>query len=116
MVVVVARLLLRLLVLVLYTVALAVLGLLWAGQRSVLGVPFLLLTVCFVAVIVWELHRATLPAVLIHNPKGPCTQIVYTLAAKYLCRDYFKAKVYTIWGQVAGAFRRIFFVKRAFGS
>ena len=30
-------------------------------------------------------------------PKGPCTQIVDTLAPKYLCRDYFKAKVYTIW-------------------
>ena len=24
-------------------------------------------------------------------------QIVYTLALKYLCRDYIKAKVYTIW-------------------
>ena len=32
-----------------------------------------------------------------HNPKGPCTQIVYTLALKYLYRDYIKAKVYTIW-------------------
>ena len=31
------------------------------------------------------------------NPKGPCTPIVYTLAPKYLHRDYFKAKVYTIW-------------------
>ena len=30
-------------------------------------------------------------------PKGPCTQIVYTLAPKYLYRDYFKAKVYAIW-------------------
>ena len=30
-------------------------------------------------------------------PKGPCTQIVYTLAPKYLYRDYIKAKVYTIW-------------------
>ena len=29
-------------------------------------------------------------------PKGPCTQIVYPLAPKYLYRDYFKAKVYTI--------------------
>ena len=27
-------------------------------------------------------------------PKGPCTQIVYTLAPKYLYRDYFEAKVY----------------------
>ena len=31
------------------------------------------------------------------TPKGPCTQIVYTLAPKYLNRGYFKAKVYTIW-------------------
>ena len=31
------------------------------------------------------------------NPKGPCTQIVYTLALNYLHRDYIKAKVYTIW-------------------
>ena len=30
-------------------------------------------------------------------PKGPCTQIVYTLALKYLYRDYIKANVYTIW-------------------
>ena len=30
--------------------------------------------------------------------KGPCTQIVYTLAPKYPYRDYFKAKVYTILG------------------
>ena len=30
-------------------------------------------------------------------PKDPCTQIVYTLALKYLYRDYIKAKVYTIW-------------------
>ena len=30
-------------------------------------------------------------------PKSPCTQIVYTLAHKYLYRDYFKAtaEVYT---------------------
>ena len=26
--------------------------------------------------------------------KGPCAQIVYILAPKYLYRDYFKAKVY----------------------
>ena len=30
-------------------------------------------------------------------PKGPCTQIVYTLAPKYPSMDYFKAKVYAIW-------------------
>ena len=29
-------------------------------------------------------------------PKDPCAQIVYTLAPKYLYRDYIKAKVYTI--------------------
>ena len=28
-------------------------------------------------------------------PKGPCTLIAYTLALKYLYRDYFKAKVST---------------------
>ena len=28
-----------------------------------------------------------------YSPKGPCTQIVYTLAPMYICRDYFKAKV-----------------------
>ena len=31
-------------------------------------------------------------------PGGPCAPVVYTLAPKYLCRDYFKAKVYTICG------------------
>ena len=30
-------------------------------------------------------------------PKGPCTHIVYTLAPKYLYRDYFQAKVCTTW-------------------
>ena len=30
-------------------------------------------------------------------PKGPCTHIVDTLAPKYPNRDYFKAKVSTIW-------------------
>ena len=29
--------------------------------------------------------------------KGPCTQIVYTLAPKYLYRDYFQANVFTLW-------------------
>ena len=32
----------------------------------------------------------------LHYPKGPCTQIVHTLAPMYLYRDYFKANVYTI--------------------
>ena len=32
-----------------------------------------------------------------HRPKGPCTQIVYTLGPMYLYREYFKAKVYPIW-------------------
>ena len=31
------------------------------------------------------------------DPEGPCTQIVDKLAPKYPNRDYFKAKVYTIW-------------------
>ena len=39
----------------------------------------------------------TLWVVVYTSPRGPCTQIVYTLAPKYLYRDYFKAKVYTIW-------------------
>ena len=30
-------------------------------------------------------------------PQGPCSQIVDTLAPKYLHRGYLKAKVYTIW-------------------
>ena len=29
------------------------------------------------------------------NPKGPCTQIVYTFGPMYLYMEYFKAKVYT---------------------
>ena len=31
-----------------------------------------------------------------HTPKGPCTQIVYTLGPMYPYRDYFKANVYAI--------------------
>ena len=31
------------------------------------------------------------------SPKGPRTQIVHTLAPKYLYRDYFKAKVSILW-------------------
>ena len=30
-------------------------------------------------------------------PKGPCTQIVYTLGPMYPYREYFKANVYTIF-------------------
>ena len=41
-----------------------------------------------------ELDGRSVVALL--NPKGPCAQIVYTLALKYLYRDYIKAKVYTI--------------------
>ena len=29
--------------------------------------------------------------------KSPCAQIVDTLGPMYLCREYFKAKVCTIW-------------------
>ena len=31
------------------------------------------------------------------HPKGPCAQIVYTLAPKHLHRDDLKAKAYAIW-------------------
>ena len=31
------------------------------------------------------------------NPKGPCTQIVHTLAFKLSLYRYFRAKVYGIW-------------------
>ena len=41
-------------------------------------------------------RRFSLGTVASH-PEGPCTQIVYTLAPKYLYRDYIKAKVSTIW-------------------
>ena len=33
----------------------------------------------------------------IQFPKGPCAQVVYTLAPKYLKREYFMAKVYASW-------------------
>ena len=36
--------------------------------------------------------------------KGECTQIVYTLAPKYLYREYSKARVYAIW--VRGPLRK----------
>ena len=46
-------------------------------------------------------HKTILIMVLgslsLKHPKGPCTQIVYTLAPKYLYRDYLSANVYTIW-------------------
>ena len=29
--------------------------------------------------------------------KGPCTQKIFTLGPRYLYRDYFKAKVHSIW-------------------
>ena len=34
--------------------------------------------------------------VAVYYPKGPCTQIVYTLGPMYPYREYFKAKVYTM--------------------
>ena len=43
------------------------------------------------------LVRVVLAQVSLEVPKGPCTQIVYTLGPMYLYREYFKAKVYTIW-------------------
>ena len=39
------------------------------------------------------------------SSKGPCTQIVYTLALKYLYRDYTEAKVYDIWVHGPSGFR-----------
>ena len=50
-----------------------------------------------------QFHRATAIGVgpvasRLLCPKGPWTQIVYTLAPKYLCRDYLKAKVYIYLG------------------
>ena len=42
-------------------------------------------------------HAADADVRQIFNPRGPCTQIVYTLAPKCLYRDYFRAKVSTIW-------------------
>ena len=49
------------------------------------------------------------PVTKSHEPlsKGPCTQIVYTLAPKYLNRDYIEAIVYTIW--VHGPLGLVFF-------
>ena len=49
-----------------------------------------------------------MPNVLVF-PKGPCTHIVYTVAPKYLYRDYFKAKVCTVWvhGPSGVHFRRL---------
>ena len=35
--------------------------------------------------------------VVIANPKGPSTRIVYTLGPMYVYREYFQAKVYTVW-------------------
>ena len=34
----------------------------------------------------------------LHNPKGPCTQVVYTLGPMYPYREHFKAKVYILFG------------------
>ena len=42
-----------------------------------------------------ELGASSVSRVIERFPKGPCTQIAYTLAPKYLDRDYFKAEVYT---------------------
>ena len=45
-----------------------------------------------------ELQNNVGPKVFVYFPKGPCTQIVDTLAPKYPNRDYFTAKVSTIGG------------------
>ena len=51
-------------------------------------------------IVVFSLELQTQLAVVVvmwhPNPKGPCTQIVYTLGPMYLHREYFKANVYTI--------------------
>ena len=39
----------------------------------------------------WVFSGTSLLGPLDPYPKGPCTQIVYTLAPKYLYRDYFEA-------------------------
>ena len=44
-----------------------------------------------------EILQALQPETIDPNPQGPCAQIVYTVAPKYLYGDYFKANVYTIW-------------------
>ena len=52
----------------------------------------------------------------VQYPKGPCTQIVYTLGPMHLYGEYFQAKVCTVWlhgplgvysgGQKVGTFDR----------
>ena len=43
-----------------------------------------------------SISPATLEVESNQNPMGPCTQIVFTLAPKYLYRDYFEPNVYSI--------------------
>ena len=45
----------------------------------------------------WKARTAPARDEVLCFPKGPCTQIVYTLAPMYLYREYFTAKVYTVW-------------------
>ena len=44
-----------------------------------------------------KVHAWSHPALLLQNPKGPCTQIVYTLASKHSLYRYVGPKVHTIW-------------------
>ena len=41
-------------------------------------------------------HRAIIDTTIDTSPQGACTQIVYTLGPKYLCRECFKVMVYTM--------------------
>ena len=40
----------------------------------------------------------------VQGPKGACTQTVYTVAPKYLYRDYFMAYVFAIYMDPQGGF------------
>ena len=44
----------------------------------------------------WPIKSSFLKLLLM-NPKGPCTHIVYTLALKYSLYRYIGPKVYAIW-------------------
>ena len=40
-------------------------------------------------------------------PKARCIHVVSTFASRYLCREYFKARVYTIWAHRPSGFRTL---------
>ena len=43
----------------------------------------------------------------VQGPKGACTQTVYTVAPKYLYRDYFMAYVFAIYMDPQGGVYRV---------